>query len=557
MIEEAQSRAPLIDLDEPCPVDLEEFYWALDRAEALLAEGDAELAAKATRLARLIKLRYDRWHARRDFIYFVRLVRPDLFIGKHHRLLAKAFERIRDGDLTRLMVFMPPGHTKSLFASILLPAWLYGMRPSGRVLATSHSIDLVEDFSREIRDVIKSEEYRRLFPDVGISSTVDAARRWQTTAGGKYVGAGVGARIAGKRADLLAIIDDPISEQDAYSEARLVAVNRWYPGGFRTRLLPGTPVVLMMTRWQPHDPAGHLLANASVNMDAEQWEVIKLPMILTEESAKTLNTVLEPGEKPARPGDALFPELFPLREAKTLKAEMPPAVWAAVYDQEPTIAGGNIIKAEWWRPWPAHKAMPEIVYLVHVWDTGYEDTELVAFSACTIWGVFFDPRENQYAVILLGRYRERKLFPDLRRDAKELYEKWNARDHGGPVDAVLIEPKASGKSLIQELQRAGVPAFEWAPERVGGREVGKIVRAHAGSVVPYSGGVYYPEGKRWAEEIIDHCAQFPGIEFVDDVDTCTMAWIWLRRNWWIPAKGDRPVDDDDDERPAARAPLYG
>lgn len=509
------------------------------------------LAKKYLDVYRLKRLLYDRWRARRDFTYFVKQVRPDVIVGRHHRIMARAFERLARGELLRLMIFMPPGHTKSLFTSILLPAWLLGLDPKGRILATSHTKDLVEGFGRDIKDLIGSDEYRRLFPGVALRADVKAAARWDTDKGGKYVGVGVGGAVAGKRADLLGIIDDPISEQDAYSDTVREKVKKWYPGGFRTRLLPGTPIVLVMTRWHHADLAGHLLTESKINEKKEQWEVISFPAVLDRESAAFLNRADNDNEAPARAGDALFPELWPIEEMRVLREEMPPNVWQALYLQRPLAEEGGIFKTHWWQPWPREMGLPEWDYILQVWDTAYEEDEENDYSACTTWGVFWDEMKRRYALFLLDRYNERRDFPDLREDALGLYQRYQP-------DAVLIEPKATGKSVVQELRRRGVPVREYRVERTTrGRELSKVARAHAAAVTLWGGAVYYPEGMRWAREVIDQCAEFPKGEHDDMVDTCTMAWIYLRRTWWAHVKTDEDDEDDETEAAKPREAAYG
>lgn len=536
--------------ERPQPCTEDDLVAAFGRAREA-HDKRHRLAKRYLDVYRLKRLLYDRWRARRDFCYYVKLVRPDVIVGRHHKIMAQAFERIARGELMRLMVFMPPGHTKSLFTSILLPAWLLGLDPKGRVLATSHTKDLVEGFGRDIKDLIGSDEYRRLFPGVALRADVKAAARWDTSKGGKYVGVGVGGAVAGKRADLLGIIDDPISEQDAYSETVRERVRTWYPGGFRTRLLPGTPIVLVMTRWHHADLAGHLLTESRINEKKEQWEVISFPAVLDRKSAAFLNKAANDNGTPARAGDALFPELWPITEMEALREEMPPSVWTALYMQRPSAEEGGIFKTHWWQPWPREVPLPEWEYILQVWDTAYEEKEENDYSACTTWAVFWDEMKRRYALFLLDRYNERKDFPDLREDAIGLYERYQP-------DTVLIEPKATGKSIVQELRRRGVPVREYQIERTTrGRELSKVARGHAAAVTLWGGAVYYPEGRRWAQEVIDQCAEFPKGEHDDLADTCSMAWIYLRRTWWVHVKTDEDDEDDDAVAAKPKEAAYG
>ena len=226
------------------------FIRAAKRSE------DPDVRRKVVKYYEDVKRTCDRWRCNASFIYFAKTVRPDLYISRHHRVMARLFEAMRDGKVKRGMLFMPPGCGKSLFGSILFPAWLLGQRPSGRILAGSHTKDLVEDFGREIKDLVQDPAYVRIYPGVELRADVKAAGRWNTTQGGKYQAVGVGGAVAGRRADLVGVIDDAISEQDAYSEAARKRVNKWYPPGFRTRTLPGCPILVIATRWHHADLPG-------------------------------------------------------------------------------------------------------------------------------------------------------------------------------------------------------------------------------------------------------------------------------------------------------------
>lgn len=478
--------------------------------------------------------RWERERLQANFVAFATHVRPDLIIGRHHRLMATKFEAMLRGEIRRLMIFMPPGHTKSVFGSILLPSWFLGRFPNKRVLHISHTAELVQGFGREVRDLVQTDEYREVFPDVELRQDSKAVGRWQTTAGGIYTAAGVGAAIAGKRGEI-GIIDDPISEQDAYSETTLKRFQDWYPGGFRTRLMPGAPVVWIQTRWQYNDPAGWKLREAAEKATSEQWEVISLPAILDEEAAQILGDG-------AKPGEALFPELWPLEELKSIRAELSTSQWEALYLQKPKPEEGGILKKHWWRKWPEGKPLPQCVHILQSWDTAYseKDLEKNSYSARTSWGIFLDEQSGRHCMIMLDAWRARVDYPDLRREANRSYDEHKP-------DRVLIEKKASGQSLIQDLRRSGVPVSTYQPDR------DKVSRAYAVQAMLESGQIYYPD-RRWAQGVIDECALFPHGDHSDWVDTCTQAWLFLRNGWWV----DHPDDPEDEELPKSNERrLYG
>ena len=305
----------------------------------------------------------------------------------------------------------------------------------------------------------------------------------------------------------------------------------------------------------PCGPRWRATAIDAQRQKAEQWEIIKFKAILDEEGASLLGDG-------AKVGDSVFPELWPIKEFHALRAMMPDYVWSALYDQEPSQEEGNIILAKWWQEWEWYRDVPEFVHIIAVWDTAMEIKERNDCSACTVWGVFrdekrpasdgvfIDNKERQtgpYSLMLLKRFNQRVAFPDLRAHAEKIHFQFR-------VDTNFVEPKANGKSLVQELRRKGLPFREWNPERgLRGSESGKYARAHAASVVPHAHSVYYRGVKkggppRWVREVRDQCAQFPNAEHDDMLDTCTMAWTYLRQSWWV----DLPDEEEDLDREEQR-----
>jgi len=207
---------------------------------------------------------YDK--AKEDFMVFVNYVWPTFIHGEHHVKMARAFERVARGETKRLIINMPPRHTKSEFASYLLPAWFLGKFPEKKIIQTSHTAELAVGFGRKVRNLVDSESYKDIFPTVGLQSDSKAAGRWATNRGGDYFAIGVGGAVTGKGADLL-IIDDPHSEQ----EAALSEVNpeiydktyEWYTSGPRQRLQPGGAIIVVMTRWSKKDLTGQVLKAAA------------------------------------------------------------------------------------------------------------------------------------------------------------------------------------------------------------------------------------------------------------------------------------------------------
>lgn len=445
--------------------------------------------------------------SRKNFLDFVRYVWPEAILGEHHKRMAAAFDRIANGTLKRLIVNMPPRHTKSEFASYLLPAFLLGRDPRSQVIEATHTAELAVKFGRKVRDLVDDERYRELFPDVALKADSKAAGRWDTNKGGTYFAVGVGGAMTGRGADIL-IVDDPHTEGDAASELALDNAWDWYQGGPRTRLQPGGAIVVVMTRWGTKDLTARLL-KAQKSHRADKWEVIEFPAILPS-------------------GRPLWPEYWKLDELLAVKASLSVQKWNALYQQQPTNDEGAILKREWWRVWP-HDDPPVVNYIIQSMDTAYSKKETADFSVITTWGVFWPDEDSGANIILLDVKKGRWDFPELKRVAKEQYEYWQP-------DNVLIEAKATGVSLQQELRRMSIPVTMYSP---GGRKAGtdKISRANAVAPMFEAGMVWAPDTD-WAEQLVEECAAFPNGDNDDQVDSTVQAMMRFRQGNFVALKTD-------------------
>jgi predicted phage terminase large subunit-like protein len=452
--------------------------------------------------------------AQDKFIPFVKEVWPTFVAGRHHAKMADAFERVARGECKRLIINMPPRHTKSEFASYLLPAWFLGKYPHKKIIQCSHTAELAVGFGRKVRNLVDTDVYHNIFPDLSLASDSKAAGRWNTSKGGDYFAIGIGGAVTGKGADVL-IIDDPHSEQ----EAAIAEVNpdiydktyEWYTSGPRQRLQPGGSIVIVMTRWSKRDLTGQILKDAVANDSVGEWEVIEFPAIL-------------PSDKP------LWPEFWELEELEKVKRDVPNSKWMAQYQQNPISESAAIVKREWWMEWESDDP-PKCDFILQSWDTAFEKTQRADYSACTTWGVFYHPDDNgetQANIILLNAFRDRMEFPELKRVAIEEYREWEP-------DGVIIEKKASGAPLIYEMRAMGIPVQEFTPTR--GND--KISRLNGIADIFASGRVWAP-ATRWAEEVIDEVAEFPAGTHDDFVDTVSMAMHRFRRGGYITTTLDEP-----------------
>ena len=449
--------------------------------------------------------------SQQDFMEYTKTVWPEFINGRHHKIMAEKFNRIANGELKRLIVNMPPRHTKSEFGSYLLPSWLMGKNPRLKIMQTTHTAELAFRFGRKVRNLMNSTEYTSLFPGVELRADSQAAGRWETSKGGEYFAAGVGGAVTGRGADLL-IIDAPHSEQDALSPTALEHAYEWYTSGPRQRLQPGGAIVIIMTRWADNDLTGKLLKQQGRDILADKWEVVEFPALMPE------------SEEP------LWPEFWKKEDLLSVKGSLSVGKWEAQWQQNPTGDMAAILKREWWNMWEKDD-IPPLEYVMQSYDTAYSKKETSDFSAITTWGVFYPKEGGPPNIILCDAKRGRWDFPDLRRRALEEYKYWEP-------ECVLIEAKASGMPLTQELRNMGIPVMNYTPSR--GND--KFTRVNSIAPLFESGLVWSPD-TRWAEEVIEECAAFPAGEHDDYVDTVTHALRRFREGGFI----QHPEDYEEEE----------
>jgi len=452
--------------------------------------------------------------ARDSFIGFVKHAWPAFIEGRHHKIMADAFDRVARGDLKRLIVNMPPRHTKSEFASYLLPAWFLGNFPDKKIIQTAHTAELSVGFGRKVRNLVDSDDFKKIFSQVSLRSDSKAAGRWSTNKGGEYFAIGVGGAVTGKGADLL-IIDDPHSEQEGQSADPSVfdKVYEWYTSGPRQRLQPGGAIIVVMTRWHKRDLTGQIVKSSVQRAGTDEWELIEFPAIMPS-------------------GKSLWPQFWPLEELESLRNELPAPKWNAQYQQNPTSEEGALVKREWWKEWE-QDTPPPCEFIIQSWDTAFLKTQRSDYSACTTWGVFYHPDDNgetQANIILLDALKERLEFPELKKKAYEYYEYWEP-------DACIVEAKAAGTPLIFELRAMGILVSEYTPSR--GND--KIARVNAVADLFASGNVWRPN-TRFAEEVVEEFAAFPAGEHDDLVDSSTQALLRFRQGGFL-----RLHTDEEDE----------
>src|SRR6056300_633737 len=454
-----------------------------------------------------------------NFLSFVKKMWPDFIEGSHHQTIADKFNRLATGELTRLIINMPPRHTKSEFASFFLPAWMIGQNPKLKIIQATHTAELAVNFGRKAKHLIDSEEYQQIFK-TRLQEDSKAAGRWNTSDGGEYFAVGVQGAVTGRGADLL-IIDDPHSEQDVNSPSAFDNAYEWYTSGPRQRLQPGGRIVLVMTRWSTKDLTAQLVNAGAKEEKADQWEVIEFPAILPS-------------------GEPVWPEYWKKEELEKVKASAGIAKWNAQYMQNPTAEEGALLKREWWQNWDKDY-LPPLLHVIQSYDTAFLKKETADYSAITTWGIFAENEGDPQHIILLDALKERLEFPDLRRLAKEQYDYWQP-------ETVLVEAKASGLPLTYELRQMGIPVVNFSPSK------GNDKHSRFNAVAPMfeSGMIWAPKDREFAQEVIEECASFPYGDHDDLVDSTTQALMRFRQGGLII----HPEDYKDEELPRKKRTYY-
>lgn len=447
----------------------------------------------------------------KSFLDFVKHVYPGYKVGPHHERLARIFEDIANGKKKRVIVNIAPRHGKSELISYLAPAWFLGKFPHKKVIMASHTADLAVNFGRRVRNLVGSESYTDVFPQVELQADSKSASRWGTNFNGEYFAIGVGGALAGRGADLF-IIDDPHSEQEAKQGRADVFLPawEWFQSGPIQRLMPGGAIIVVMTRWSKLDLTGQIINHMTQNEDADQWEVVEFPAILPS-------------------GKALWPEFWPVEELEAKRVSMDPRYWQAQYMQNPTAEEGALIKREWWQIWEKDDP-PQCEFIIMSLDAAQEANNRADYNALTVWGVFFNEETNNYNIILLNAIKKRMEFPELKKMVFEEYKDWEP-------DSFIVEKKSNGAALYQELRRMGVPISEFTP----GKGQDKISRVNAVSDL-FSSGIVWAPDKRWAKEVIEECNDFPSGANDDLVDSTTQALMRFRQGGFIRLPSDEPEE---------------
>jgi len=505
----------------------------------------------------------------------------------HLEALCEFLQYVSSGDILRLIVSMPPRMTKSLSCSVAWPAWEWIDRPTTQFLTSSYDLGLSTRDALKTRRLIESNWYQdRYGSSFKFRTDENQKSRYSNTSGGHRIAISSGGRTTGEGGDII-LLDDSHNAREAYSDVKREGIIEWYDNAMRSRLNNQNTgaVVHVGQRVHESDVIGHVIAKegrCTVEEDGK-WVHLVMPnefrkstrcrLSLPKEIKKGVkNKKYEPKvlfEDPREEeGELLNPGRLGVEATIALKPPIGMSLrdYNSQYQQDPAADDGLILKRSWWIPWEypewhpdSHKRrpMPECELILQIYDTAFEEKEENDFSARTTWGVFvYTPEvmhpatgviqvgEDKRCAILLDAWRDKIPFPDLRRNAMKSYDDWHP-------DLVLIEKKASGHSLIQELRKSGVPVKGVDPK---GKD--KILRAHLSSAPLEQGCVFWVPGHLEGADVIEECAKFPVATNDDYTDTVVMLLAYLRRIGSIDY-----FDEDEGEmnlfKPRRERGIYG
>jgi predicted phage terminase large subunit-like protein len=451
---------------------------------------------------------------RRDLMSFVERsfyeLNPQTTFSKspHIEVLASRLEGCRQGKTKRLIVNLPPRSLKSHAATVAFPAWLLGHNPAIQIICASYGQELADKHARDCRTLMASEFYQKLFPRTRLSSEKKSVNEFLTTREGFRMSTSVGGVLTGRGAGVI-ILDDPLKPDEALSETRRTSVNEWYDNTLVSRLNSKEHgiIIVVMQRLHQDDLVGHV-------MGQQDWEVLSFPAIAEGDEVHIFENAWGRRMFERKTGEVLQPDRESRRTLEGIRATIGSYNFASQYQQTPVPLGGAIIRTEWLKYYDPGDLPERFICVIQSWDTANKSGELNDFSVCTTWGATFD------RYYLLAVFRRRLDYPELKRAVHE-----QARLHC--ADIVLIEDKASGTQLIQDLSvegLCGVKPYEPLP----GND--KILRLYAQSAEFESGRVLLPRSAPWLDEYIREIIAFPGSKYDDQVDSTTQALDHLKCN---------------------------
>ena len=423
----------------------------------------------------------------------------------HIELIAAKLEACCRGAGPRLIINVQPRSLKSHLGTVALPAFILGNNPSAQIICASYGQDLASKHSMDCRTLMTSEWYKGLFP-TRLSPQKQSVQEFVTTQGGSRLSTSVGGVLTGRGADLI-IIDDPLKPDEALSETQRNAVNDWYDHTLYSRMNDKQTgcIIIIMQRLHEDDLVGHVL-------EQEDWEHARLPAIAEEEETHLIQSPFHTRTVRRHIGEALHPEREPLVILEHIRRTIGEYNFAGQYQQQPAPLGGGMVKVEWFKTYITGEEPSKFDMVFQSWDTANKSTELSDFSVCTTWG-----RKNK-KLYLLHVLRKRLDYPDLKRAVRDQAEWFRPSN-------ILVEDKASGTQLIQELIRDsvyGVTRYEPTMD--------KVMRLHSVTNTIENGLVYLPAEADWLAVYLHELTTFPSGKHDDQTDSTSQALDWAKQH---------------------------
>ena len=441
----------------------------------------------------------------------------------HIEVVASALEACRRGEITRLNINQPPRSLKSHCASVAFVAFLLGHDPSAQIICASYGQELASKHALDCRTILASGWYQDLFPHTRLSSERQAVQEFMTTQQGFRLSTSVGGALTGRGADFI-IIDDPLKPDEALSDTQRKAGNAWFDNTLYSRLNDKRTgrIILIMQRLHEDDLVGHVLGK-------ERWKVIRLPAIAEEDETHVIQTPYGTRRFNRRAGEALHPEREPLEVLNHLREALGEYNFACQYQQAPAPLGGGLVKAEWFKAYTTADRPAKFEMIFQSWDTANKPTELSDYSVCTTWGV------KEKHVYLLHVFRKRLGYPELKRAVREQAEAFSPQ-------TILIEDKASGTQLIQELVSEGMHAIMKYESTMD-----KIMRMNSVTATIENGFVHLPDKAAWLDEYRHELTSFPKGKYDDQADSTSQALDWFKQQnmtsrYWFPEYWKREAE---------------
>ena len=495
--------------------------------------------------------------ASEGFLAFVKFMQPDWKLAPFQVELIETLDALEKEELfsddgtpiDNVLVTMPPRMAKSTFCTIFFPAYFMARDPSRFIMSCSYNSQLATDFGRNVRDIVEDPRLTQVFPDFKLSTESRAADVWATEDRGKYFAVGIGGTTSGRPANLL-ILDDPIkARDDAESMTQRNKTWNYYTSALNMRLQPDNngrrpKTVIVLTRWHPDDVAGRLMR--SDDWKEGRWKHVNFQGIQTKRS-KPIPVNKLPKDHPAyHPGPlskltegkrtyvketevSIWPERFPL-DVLERRRRLNPREFTALYQQQPYIEGGNLIKTEWWQYYPSDLKPERFASLVIAADTAFKKNEMADYSVAVVAGL--DRTGDIYLIdVVRGRFE----FPELKQRLIRLNNQWR----GKGLRALYVEDKASGQSIIQELKRQS--GMSVIPYKVSHD---KVARVNSIIGLIEGGRVFLPDEAPWLDAFVDEAVSFPGGTHDDQVDAMCIALDVLSKTGLTPDAYDLMTNID-------------